>query len=82
MAAEQERAAGTVVQISDDGFGYVLDDATRRLFVFMFDALPGYAGQSTGEMGLHVGTQVEFVRRGNCVAEVVPLSASARAAAR
>jgi hypothetical protein len=43
---------GRIVQINRGGLIFIEDVATKRKFVFTFDRLAGYEGQSAAEVGL------------------------------
>jgi excisionase family DNA binding protein len=54
---------GRIVQINRGGLIFIEDVATKRKFVFTFDRLAGYEGQSAAEVGLRPGVRVRFIAR-------------------
>ena len=55
------RVTGTIVRLDDiAGFGVVRDPASKRNYTFTFDQIPSYRGESARELGLAVGSDVQF----------------------
>ncbi len=70
MATEK---SGVIVRLDDKaGFGYVREKNSPKQFIFGFDKIPRYRGQSARELNLHRGTHVHFRLEGEIVASVVP----------
>jgi hypothetical protein len=57
---EQIERSGVVFRTSVDGLVYIQEDASGRPYVFTFDKILEYRGQSAQELGLHRGTRVTF----------------------
>jgi hypothetical protein len=48
------------VGISDDGCGYVRAADAGDIYMFTFDQIRGYSGETVAEMRAGPGTQMEF----------------------
>jgi hypothetical protein len=69
MATEEKN--GVIVRLNDQaGFGYVQEEHSTRKFIFGFDNIPGYRGQSARQMKLHDGAHVHFQLEGERVKEL------------
>ena len=47
-------------RVTPDGLGYLIDSSTRQVLHFTFDKIPNYRGQSTAELGISRGDDVEY----------------------
>jgi len=47
-------------RVTPDGLGYLVDTSTKRIFHFTFDKIPNYRGQSTAQLGIARGDDVEY----------------------
>ncbi len=53
---------GIIVKSNDEaGVAYVLDEELQRQFVFGYDKINGYAGQTAKEINLDNGRHVQFI---------------------
>ena len=55
-----ERRKGVIIRINEQGLGIVKDTQSQEQYVFTFDKITGYQGQSAQELGLVAGTHVRF----------------------
>ena len=53
--------SGVLVDVDVSGVGVVEDDESHVKYVFTFDKVKGYVGQSLGAAGLKAGRRVTFV---------------------
>jgi len=53
--------------VNKAGLCYVLEEDTKRHYVFTFDKIRGYCGQSASHLGLQVGNHVRFSAEGDRV---------------
>ena len=51
---------GVILRVNEQGLGIVKDTQSNQQFAFTFDKITGYRGESTRELGLVVGAQVQF----------------------
>ncbi len=56
---------GKIVRVLPGGYGYVKQDSNGRTYIFSFDAIQGYRGQSAKRLGLRRGTKVSFLPQGD-----------------
>lgn len=55
-----EQHEGKVLRVNEAGLGIVEDERSRQQFVFTFDKIRGYRGESPREIGLRAGAHVRF----------------------
>lgn len=68
--ASQEKASGVVVQVDRHGLALLKTKADGRVYPFTFDKIRLYRGESAGELGLRLGTQVQFSSLNGMVKDV------------
>ena len=51
---------GIILRINEQGLGIMKDAQSQEQFVFTFDKITGYRGESAQELGLKVGARVLF----------------------
>lgn len=51
---------GVILRINEQGLGIVKDSKSQEQFVFTFDKIAGYRGESAQELGLKAGVHVHF----------------------
>jgi hypothetical protein len=61
---------GVILRVNEDGIAFLEETDSKACFVFTFDKLAGYSGQTAKELGLRVGSYVNFSHSGNAVLEV------------
>jgi hypothetical protein len=62
---------GVIVRLNDQvGFGYVREENSNRQFIFGFDKIAGYRGQSARQLKLRDGTHVHFLLEGERIKAV------------
>jgi len=70
---------GVILRVNEQGLGIVKDTQSEEQFVFTFDKITGYRGESAQELGLIVGAHVQFnASAGNQVVSVERPSRAAR----
>lgn len=52
--------ASVISRVTDNGLGYLVDQATREVLPFTFDKIPRYRGESVSEMGLKADSVVQY----------------------
>lgn len=60
MDRPHEIHQGVVIRINRFGLGIIEEEPSTTRYVFTFDKIRGYRGESPREIGLKVGTWVEF----------------------
>lgn len=55
-----EQHQGVILRVNEQGLGIVKDTQSEEQFVFTFDKITGYRGESAQELGLIVGAPVQF----------------------
>jgi len=58
--SEQKGRSGVVLRMSADGLVYIQEEPSGRSYVFTFDKIREYRGQSAQELGLRRGTRLTF----------------------
>lgn len=61
---------GALIRINNAGLCFIEENTSGRRYVFTFDKIVGYAGQSPGELGLRIGRQLRFLSDAEQVEEV------------
>lgn len=69
---------GIILRVNEQGLGIVKDIQSQEQFVFTFDKITGYRGESAHELGLVVGSPVQF--RSTAGHQVVAVELRSRAA--
>ncbi len=67
-ASNSLSSIGKITRVLPSGFGYVRQQDSGKTFVFSFDAIEGYRGQSVGNLkdqGFKTGTKVKFDNQGD-----------------
>lgn len=59
MSAALNKKA-TLSRITENGLGYLVDQADHRVLAFTFDKIPGYHGQTREKLGLKPGQVVDY----------------------
>lgn len=57
---ELEPHEGVILRVNEQGLGIVKDTHSQEQFVFTFDKIIGYRGESARELGLIAGAHVRF----------------------
>lgn len=52
--------AGVISRVTDNGLGYLIDQATHEVLPFTFDKIPRYKGETVSELGLKAGSLVQY----------------------
>ena len=60
MKLKSESHEGIILRINEQGLGIVKDIQSEEQFVFTFDKIAGYRGESAQELGLVAGAHVQF----------------------
>lgn len=55
-----EQHEGVILRVNEQGLGIVKDTQSEEQFVFTFDKITGYRGESAQELGLVTGAHVQF----------------------
>lgn len=63
---------GVISRVTENGLGYLVDQATHQVLPFTFDKIPSYKGETVSELGLKAGSVVQYdVGRDGTVAMVI-----------
>lgn len=57
---KSEPHTGVILRVNEQGLGIVKDTQSEEQFVFTFDKITGYRGESAREIGVTVGASVQF----------------------
>src|ERR1700727_2255171 len=60
----------TVLQLKDNGIGYLCEQDSSRTYVFTFDKIQDYKGENIDQLGLRIGAVVRVTLAGKRVARV------------
>ena len=61
---------GVIRQVVEGGLAYVEEPNSKKRFVFNFDKIRDYRGETVRELGLRVGSRVRFTTTGERVDKV------------
>lgn len=55
------RNLGVVIRVNRWGLGFIEECVSRRRFVFTFEKIEGYTGETLRELALRAGDRIEFI---------------------
>ncbi|MCL7420597.1 MAG: hypothetical protein M8364_06810 [Methylobacter sp.] len=71
MQTETYSYQGVIVRVSDDaGVAYIVSQALNRQYIFSYNRIKGYGGQSAKEIDLKPGRHVSFTVKNDVVQSV------------
>jgi hypothetical protein len=66
-AGEIHRGLGVIIRVNRDGLAFIEDSVSGQRYVFTFDKVHGFAGESAKDTGIQLGARVVFTASANRV---------------
>ena len=68
---------GKILRVENWGLAYLEDPETSQVYPFTFDRIQGYSGESAANIGLRVGSSIQFAVNKGIISSVRLAAAAA-----